>query len=600
MPRTLVPQLVTSLRGYTRHDLVADLSAGVVVGIVALPLAIAFGIASGVTPQQGMYTAIVAGFLISLLGGSAVQIGGPTGAFVIIVYGIVSQYGYAGLAAATLLAGVILVVMGLAGLGGAIKFIPYPVTAGFTFGIGVLIASQQVRDVLGLRMTSVPAEFFDKLGAYADHIGTVNWQALALAAGAIAVIQLWPRVTTRIPSPFVALLAGTAAAQLLDLNVETIGSRFGAISFALPAPSLPSIGWKEMRALVNPAITIALLGAIESLLSAVVADGMTGRRHRSNMELVAQGVANIASPLFGGMPATGAIARTATNIRNGGRTPVAGIMHAVTLLLIALFFGRWAALIPMAVLGAILLVVAYNMSEWHAVAALLRAPRSDVIVMLITLTLTIVVDLTVAIEVGMVLAVFLFMKRMAEVTNVSVIAREFTENVVEQDPNSAHTRHIPRGVVVYEINGPFFFGAADTFKDTLARTAGKPKVLILRMRNVPAIDATGMAALMDVVRRSRRDGTLVLLSDVHAQPMMALGRSGVLDEIGDDQIFGNVDDALNRARRQLGLPEEPPPPSAVATVARERGTPTPIEGVPSAIRPELLAEREKARQGGSE
>jgi SulP family sulfate permease len=593
MARRLVPQLVTSLRGYTRSDLVADLSAGVIVGIVALPLAIAFGIASGVTPQQGMYTAIVAGFLISLLGGSTVQIGGPTGAFVVIVYGIVAQHGYDGLAAATLLAGVIMVAMGLARLGGAIKFIPYPVTTGFTFGIAVLIASQQLRDVLGLRMASVPAEFFDKFAAYAAHMGTANWQAIALAVGSIVVIQLWPRVTTRVPSPFVALIAATAATHLLGLRVETIGSRFGALDFALPAPRLPSISWGTMREMVNPAITIALLGSIESLLSAVVADGMTGKRHRSNMELVAQGVANIASPIFGGMPATGAIARTATNVRNGARTPVAGMMHAAMLLLIALFLGKWAALIPMAVLGAILLVVAYNMSEWHAVVSLLKAPRSDVVVMLLTLVLTVVVDLTVAIEVGMVLAAFLFMRRMAEVTNVSVIAREFTENITEQDPNSAHTRRIPHGVVVYEINGPFFFGAAETFKDTLARTAGKPRVLILRMRNVPAIDATGMAALMDVVRRSRRDGTLVLLSDVHAQPMMALGRADLLDEIGEDGIFGNVDDALNRGRRALGLPEEPPPAAAVPTVARERLTPTPAHGVPSAIHPDLLAGRSR-------
>jgi SulP family sulfate permease len=393
-----------------------------------------------------------------------------------------------------------------------------------------------------------------------------------------------------VPSPFVALIACTAATHLLGLEVETIGSRFGELSFALPSPSWPAVSWSDMRRLVNPAITIALLGAIESLLSAVVADGMTGKRHRSNMELVAQGVANVASPIFGGIPATGAIARTATNIRNGARTPIAGMTHAVVLLLIALFFGKWAALIPMAVLGAILLVVAYNMSEWHAVVALLRAPKSDIIVMLLTLGLTVVVDLTVAIEVGMVLAAFLFMRRMAEVTNVGVVAREFRENVQEDDPNSAHTRHIPRGVVVYEINGPFFFGAAETFKDTLARTMGKPRVLILRMRNVPAIDATGMRALLDVIHRSRLDGSLVLLSDVHAQPMIALGRAGALDEVGEDNIFGNIDDALNRARAQLGLPPEPPPPHAAPTVARERRTPTPLEGVPMAINPDLVDE----------
>lgn len=575
MHRRLVPQLVTSLRGYSRGDLTADLSAGVIVGIVALPLAIAFGIASGVTPQQGMYTAIVAGFLISAFGGSSVQIGGPTGAFIVIVYGIVQQYGYAGLAVATVMAGVMLIVMGCARLGGAIKFIPYPVTTGFTAGIALIIASQQVRDVFGLRMPAVPADFVAKWQAYGAHVDSVNWAALVLSVASVAIIVVWPRINRTIPGPFVALIVGTAVTHVLHLDIETIGSRFGALSFGFPSPRLPGVSFHDARMLVNPAITIALLAAIESLLSAVVADGMTGQRHRSNMELIAQGIANIASPIFGGIPATGAIARTATNIRNGARTPVAGIVHALTLLLIALFLGRWAALIPMAVLGAILVVVSYNMSEWRSFRSLLSAPRSDVIVLLITFGLTVVVDLTVALEAGMVMAAFLFMKRMAEVTNVSVIAREFQENVDESDPNSLLTRRVPDGVVAYEINGPFFFGAAETFKDTLARTMGTPRVLILRLRNVPAIDATGMHTLADVVRRSRQDGTLVLLSDVHAQPMMAFGRSGFLDEIGDDQVFGNVDDALSRARQELGLPGVQPPTSAAPTVERERSGLTP-------------------------
>jgi SulP family sulfate permease len=597
--RKLVPQLVTSLGEYRRADLLPDVAAGIIVGVVALPLAIAFGIASGVTPQQGIFTAIIGGFLIAALGGSSVQIGGPTGAFVVIVYGIIQQYGYDGLAVATLMAGIILIAMGLTGLGGAIKFIPYPVTTGFTAGIALIIASQQVKDVLGLQMGTVPADFIEKWGAYAANIVSYNWHAIALAALAVLIMQLWPRVSRRLPSPFVALVACTAIAWALELDVETIGTRFGAISFALPTPSIPTVTAAEMRALTSPAITIALLAGIESLLSAVVADGMTGKRHRSNMELVAQGVANVASPIFGGIPATGAIARTATNIRNGGRTPIAGIVHAITLLLIALFLGRLAGLIPMAVLGAILLVVAYNMSEWRSFRNVLSAPKSDVTVLLITFFLTVLVDLTVAIEVGMILAAFLFMKRMAEVTNVSVIAREFSENVDENDPNAMRTRHVPRGVIVYEINGPFFFGAAETFKDTLARTMGTPRVLILRMRNVPAIDATGLHALRDVVHRSRKDGTLVLLSDVHAQPMIALGRSDLLDEIGDDQIFGNVDDALNRARRELGLPEEARPLTAEPTVARERAI-TPPTGIPipSAIKPELL--RTKSDRDGDE
>ncbi|HET7585369.1 MAG TPA: sulfate permease [Gemmatimonadaceae bacterium] len=573
MPRRLVPQFVSALHGYSRHDLLADLIAGVIVGIVALPLAIAFGIASGVKPEQGVFTAIVAGFIISALGGSRVQIGGPTGAFIVIVYGIVQTYGYDGLAIATVIAGVLLIAMGLSGLGSAIKFIPYPVTTGFTAGIALIIATSQVKDVLGLRMGAVPADFIAKWHAFAMNIGTMHWPAVALTVAAIGIIVLWPRVNRRIPGPFVALVVCTLAAHLLHLDVETIGSHFGHIDFGLPAPHLPRIGFGEIQRLVNPAVTIALLGGIESLLSAVVADGMTGMRHRSNMELVAQGVANLASPLFGGIPATGAIARTATNIRNGGRTPVAGMMHAFTLLLIVTFIGRWAALVPLSVLGAILLVVAYNMSEWRSFRTLLSAPRSDVVVLLLTFGLTVLVDLTVAIEVGMVLAAFLFMRRMSEVTNVSVLTNELRENVDERDRNVLSARHIPPGVTVYEINGPFFFGAAETFKDTLGRTQGRPRVLIFRMRNVPAIDATGLHALTDVVRRCRREGTMLLLSDVHAQPLIAMGRSGLLDEVGDEHVFGNVDDALNLARRALGLPEEPPPAGAEPTVARERTTP---------------------------
>jgi SulP family sulfate permease len=549
----LVPQLVTSLRGYRGETFVSDLGAGLIVGIVALPLAIAFGIASGVTPQQGLFTAIIAGLIISVLGGSSVQIGGPTGAFVIIIYGIVQQYGYDGLAVATLMAGVILVGLGVAGLGTAIKFIPYPVTTGFTTGIAVLIASQQVKDLLGLAIPEVPADFFPKWTAYAAAIDTVNWDAVGIAIVAMAILILWPKVSRRIPSPFVALVVCSALVPLLGLEVETIGSRFGALSMSLPMPRLPSIGLAEAQALVQPAIAIALLGGIESLLSAVVADGMLGTRHRSNMELVAQGVANIASPIFGGIPATGAIARTATNVRNGGRTPVAGIVHAVTLLAITLFLGKWAALIPMAVLGAILLLVAWHMSEWQRFKTLLRAPRSDVIVLVLTFGLTVVVDLVVAIEVGMVLAAFLFMRRMAEVTNVGVLTRELEDETGGAVP--ALGSRLPRGVVVYEINGPFFFGAAETFKDTIAQTQGKPRVLILRLRNVPAIDATGIHALMDVVRRTRRDGTRVMLSELRSQPMMALGKSGALDEIGDDDLFGSVEEAVELVRAELGTGE---------------------------------------------
>ena len=570
----LVPKLVTTLRGYTRAQLTADLTAGVIVGIVALPLAIAFAIASGVSPERGLYTAIIAGFCISVLGGSRVQIGGPTGAFVVIVYAIVQQHGLDGLIIATLMAGVILIVFGLARFGGAIKFIPYPVTIGFTAGIALIIFSSQVKDFLGLRMGAVPADFLPKWEAFGAAADSVNPGAVAVAVLTLGIIWLWPRVNRRIPGAFIALLATTALVQLLHWPVETIGSRFGAIDAGLPSPHLPAVSLHQIETLVGPAFTIAMLGAIESLLSAVVADGMIGGRHRSNMELVAQGVANIASPLFGGIPATGAIARTATNVKNGGRTPVAGITHAATLLFITLFFGHWAELIPLATLAAILVVVAYHMSEWRSFGAELRgAPKSDVAVLLVTFFLTVLVNLTLALEVGMVLAAFLFMRRMAEVTNISVLTHEFQDPVddFERDPNAVLRRSVPPGVEVYEITGPFFFGAAETFKDRLSQVARRPQVLILRMRHVPAIDSTGLHALRELVTRSRREGTLVILSDIHAQPVMAIERAGLYDDLGEDNVHGNIDDALNRARAHLGLPEVQRPVFATPTVARESG-----------------------------
>ena len=552
----LTPKLFTTMRGYRREDFLHDLSAGVVVGIVALPLGIAFGIASGATPEAGLYTAIIAGFLISALGGSRVQIGGPTGAFVVIVSGVIAAHGLEGLAIATMMAGVLLIILGVARLGGAIKFIPFPVTTGFTSGIAIIIFSSQVRDLLGLRMDAVPAEFLAKWRSYAAHLGTVNPWAVGVGALALAIILLWPRVSRRLPAPFVALVACTVLAQLFHLPVETIGDRFGVIHAGLPAPRIPTITLGVLRELSGPALTIALLAAIESLLSAVVADGMIGSRHRSNMELVAQGVANIASPLFGGIPATGAIARTATNVKNGARTPVAGLIHALTLLLITLFFGRWAAKIPMTVLAAILVVVSYNMSEWRRFRGELRAPRSDVAVLLVTFALTILVDLTVAVEVGMVLAAFLFMKRMSEVTNTSLVTGEFgdVEESEEGDPGATGLRVVPEGVDIYEIDGPFFFGAAESFKSALGNVARRPRVLIIRMRRVPAIDSTGLAALRDVVHRSRQEGTLVILSDVHSQPVIALTRSAFYEELGEANLTASLDDALDRARLYLGLP----------------------------------------------
>jgi SulP family sulfate permease len=447
-----IPKLVVTLRGgYTSAQLRADIVAGIVVGIVALPLAMAFAIASGVPPERGLYTAIVAGFLISVLGGSRVQIGGPTGAFVVIVGAIVHQYGYTGLAVATFMAGVVLVGMGLARLGGAIKFIPYPVTTGFTSGIAVIIFSSQVKDLFGLRMGPVPLEFVEKWEAYWANLGTVSWPAIALSAGCLAVILLWPKVTRRIPGAVIVLVAATAVSALFGLPVETIGSRFGQIPSGLPQPDLPAIGLAEVRDLVGPALTIAVLAAIESLLSAVVADGMIGGRHKSNIELVAQGVANIASPVFGGIPATGAIARTATNVKNGARTPVAGIVHALTLLLILVAFGGLAKYVPLAALAVILVVVAYNMSEWRSFRALLRGPKSDVVVLLVTFGLTVLVDLTVAVAVGMVLAAFLFMKQMADVTDIHAITKEFREpdDPNGADPMSIARRVVPKGVEVY-------------------------------------------------------------------------------------------------------------------------------------------------------
>jgi SulP family sulfate permease len=548
-----VPKLVTTLQTYTREQFVADLTAGVVVGIVALPLAIAFAIASGLTPDRGLFTAVIAGFIISALGGSRVQIGGPTGAFVVIVYGIVQEYGVDGLTVATIMAGLMLVAFGLAKLGAAIKFIPFPVVTGFTSGIAAILIVQQLRDVLGLRLTTAPPEFIERLTTYAANLHSINPYAVAISLGTLLVLWLWPRASHRVPAPFVALIAATALVQLLELPVDTIGTRFGEIRAGLPQLTLPTLSLEQGRELVVPALAIAVLGAVESLLSAVVADGMIGGRHRSNMELIAQGVANVVTPLFGGMPATGAIARTATNVKSGGRTPVAGMTHAVTLLVITVFFGRLAALIPLATLAAIVLWVAYRMAEWRVFKSELSAPKSDAIVMLVTFLLTVLVDLTVGIGVGMVLASFLFMKRMAEVTNVTLVSREFGDSAPSADKSGAiYTRLIPRGVEVYEINGPFFFGAAEKFKDTLSEVSRKPRVLIIRMRNVPAIDSTAMHALRDLVRRTRKDGTVVYFSDVQAQPLLALSESALLWELGEENLFGDIDEALAASRLHLG------------------------------------------------
>ena len=565
----LKPKLFSTLKNYSKQQFISDATAGVIVGIVALPLAIAFGIASGVTPEKGIITAIIAGFIISFFGGSRVQIGGPTGAFIIIVYGIVQQYGTTGLAIATIMAGIILVIMGLVNFGSLIKFIPYPVVVGFTSGIALLIFSTQIKDFFGLQLDKIPSEFHEKWMAYFETFSTINYNVFGIAMLALLIMIFWPKVTHRIPGSLIAIIVTTVIVIVFKLPVDTIGSRFGEIPSNLPSPSFYEIDLSIIRNLIGPATVIAILAAIESLLSAVVADGMIGGKHRSNMELVAQGLANIITPIFGGIPATGAIARTATNIKNGGRTPVAGIIHSITLLLIMLFFGSYAKLIPMATLAAILIIVAYNMSEWHAFKSLLKSPKSDVAVLLTTFFLTVIFDLTIAIEIGMVLSVLLFMKRMSEVSNVSVITRELKDEEDQPDPNAIDKKQIPEGVEVFEINGPFFFGAAKKFKDEMAVIEKPPKVRIIRMRNVPAVDATGLQTLKDFYSDAIKHNTHMILSGVHTQPLYAMTQAGIFDLYGEDNIHGNIDDALDRAREVLGLPKLGRPKDFIPTVKRD-------------------------------
>lgn len=572
MHTKLEPKLVAVLReGYTGKKFVSDLTAGVIVGIVSLPLAIAFAIASGVKPEQGLYTAVVAGFIIALLGGSRAQVSGPTGAFIVIIYGVVQKYGYEGLAVATILAGIMLVGMGLARMGVLLKFIPYPVIIGFTSGIALIIFSSQVKDFFGLQLEQVPAEFVEKWIAFGEHFVTLNPYAVGVGSVSLLIIAFWPKVNGKIPGSLIAVLGVTAVVQIAGLPVETIGSRFGSVPNHFPALQIPLLSWKLITQMFGPAVTIALLAAVESLLAAVVADGMMGTRHRSNMELVAQGIGNILSPLFGGIPATGAIARTATNIKNGGRTPLAGMIHAVVLLLIMLFFAQWASLIPMPTLAAVLIYVAYTMSEMHAFKRLLKSPKSDVAVLYTTFLLTVLIDLTVAIQVGVVLAAFMFLRRMSNVTEVRMITKDLKddEDSLEEDPLSIANREVPEGVEVFEIHGSFFFGSIDQFKEAIRGIEKKPAILIIRMRNVYAIDASGLKALEDLVESSKREGTILLLSGVHAQPLVAMQQSGLLDRLGENNALTNIDEALNRARVILGLPTVPRPAQFVPTVARE-------------------------------
>jgi SulP family sulfate permease len=552
----LIPKLFTTLKSYTRQQFYKDFSSGIIVGIVALPLAIAFGIASGVSPEKGLFTAVIAGFIISALGGSKVQIGGPTGAFIVIVYGIVQMYGLDGLMIATIMAGVILIIMGLVKLGTLIKFIPLPLITGFTSGIALIIFTTQIKDLLGLKIDSLPSEFLMKIPVYVESISSFNPDTILISAITLAVIILFPYITRKIPGIFVALIAGTLITSIFGLNVETISSKFGAIPDTIPAPSMPEFTYDKVYALIGPAFTIALLAAIESLLSAVVADGMTGGKHRSNIELVANGIANIASPIFGGIPATGALARTVTNIRSGGKTPIAGMTHSVVLLLIMFFFGQYAGMIPLCVLASILVVVSYNMFDWREFRSQLKMPKSDVLVLISTFCLTILFDLTVAIEIGMIMSAFLFMNRMANVANIGIITREFDdrdENTGSEDipENIIQGKDIPKGVIIYEVNGPFFFGAASKFKETIRLVENKSAILILRLRNVPAIDATGLATIEDIYEECKRNRSVLILSGMHAQPLFAAEKSGLLKKIGDANILGNIEDSILRANEIL-------------------------------------------------
>ncbi len=554
------PKLFSTFKnGYNKQTLVQDLLAGIIVGIVALPLAIAFGIASGATPEAGILTAIVAGFIISFFGGSKVQIGGPTGAFIVIVYGIIQQYGMSGLAIATFMAGAFLILMGVLHLGTIIKYIPYPIVVGFTSGIALTIFATQIKDLFGLQVESVPAGFLDKWAVYFEHFDTVNWWTLLIGVCSILVIVFTPKISRRIPGSLVAIILMTVVALVLKKlgisGIETIGDRF-TISSSLPQPAVPSLNWETITRLAQPAMVIAMLGAIESLLSAAVADGVIGDRHDSNQELVAQGIANMVTPLIGGIPATGAIARTMTNINNGGRTPVAGIAHAIVLALIYLFLMPLVQYIPMSCLAGVLVVVSYNMSEWRSFKAILKNPKSDIIVLLVTFFLTVIFDLTVAIEVGVLIACLLCMKRMAETTNVSVLSDEI-DPVADTDVqgNLEHLT-IPEGAKVYEINGPYFFGIGNKFEEMMGDMGGRARVRIIRMRKVPFIDSTGVHNLSNMCKMCTQMGVKVVLSGVNPTVMKVLENAGMDEIVGKENICSHINIALKRAEEILAAEKD--------------------------------------------
>ncbi|MBR6362329.1 MAG: sulfate permease [Bacteroidales bacterium] len=551
------PKMVSALKHYDRKTFTADIMAGIIVGIVALPLAIAFAIASGVSPEKGIITAIVAGFLISALGGSKVQIGGPTGAFIIIVYDIIQNYGMQGLTIATLMAGVFLVLLGVLRLGTIIKFIPYPIVVGFTSGIAVTIFTTQVKDLLGMTMDVNPSDFIEKWIAYGRNIGNIDLWSTLTGIASIIIIALTPKVSKKIPGSLIAIIVMTIAALLLRnyagiTSIETIGDRF-SISNQMPGAVVPALSWETITGLTGPAVTIAILCAIESLLSATVADGVIGDNHNSNTELIGQGIANIVSPLFGGIPATGAIARTMTNSNNGGRTPIAGVVHAVVLLLIFLFLMPFAKYIPMSCLAGVLVVVAYGMSGWRSFLGMMKNPKSDVTVLLLTFFLTIIFGLVPAIEYGLLCACLLFMRRMMETTDVKVISDEIDlSEDVDMQAGNLENLTIPEGVEVYEINGPYFFGAGNRAEEMMMRFGKHPKVRIIRMRKVPFIDSTGLNNLRNLCKMSGKKGAPVVLSGVVPKVQAVLERNGFVEMLGKENICSHIDEALARAREIIG------------------------------------------------
>ena len=555
------PRLVSELRNYSKEKFAADLMAGLIVGIVALPLAIAFGIASGVSPSQGILTAIVGGFIVSALGGSRVQIGGPTGAFIVIIYGIVSNpaLGLSGLMIATMLAGLFLILLGACRLGTIIKFIPYPIVVGFTSGIAVTIFTTQIKDLFGLTIEGgLPGDFISKWGVYLQNFVSIDWATTAVGVLSVLIIILTPKISKKIPGSLVAIIVMTVAVYFLNaytkFHVDTIYDQFGEIKAGIPALTVPDISWENVKSLFPTAMVIAVLGAIESLLSATVADGVCGDHHNSNQELIGQGVANLCTPLFGGIPCTGAIARTMTNINNGGRTPVAGIVHAVVLLVIFLVLMPLAAYIPMSCLAGVLVIVSYNMSGWRTFLQLMKNPKSDIAVLFITFLLTVIFDLTIAIEVGLLIACLLFMRRMAETTQIKVIADEIDPN--EETDAVVHEEHlvIPEGVEVYEINGPYFFGIANKFEELMAAMNDHPKVRIIRMRRVPFIDSTGIHNLQNLCEISHREGTHIVLSGVTPNVYAVLEHNGFCRLLGKDHICPNINVALERAAAILKRP----------------------------------------------